>query len=88
MKRLAIDPAKLYSTREIAELAGNSDDKAIARISILLKRHDIGRIYARNRLVEGTRVAEALELIARARSGNPEWIEVGEKSAKKAKRKL
>lgn len=68
-----IDSDKLYSTRDIATMSGRVGRKGVASVSALLKRHNIGQLVGCYRVVPGTEVPRALELIRGARSGNPNW---------------
>lgn len=85
MAKPKIDPEKLYTTREVAALAGRTDKVGINSVNMLLNRRNIGQIIGDRRIIQGTDVPGALELLKSATPGNPEWIEAGE-AKKKVKR--
>lgn len=72
MQRPKIDPDEFYSTRQIAELAGRNTTTGIRSVSMLLLRHNIGRILGNSRVVPGSEVPRVLTLIETAKRDNPD----------------
>jgi len=65
----ALDPDKIYSTADVARLAGLTT----AEVSVTLSRHALGQIVGRSRVLTAPQVRQALDLLQARRVGNPQF---------------